>query len=214
MLKNRLGLKYLEMYCLLFNFKAVVFDVKWKLKTGSFTLKNSRRPMIDMVFSSFSSRILKYPGSSIKASVSLKGMECTDGTTPGTLYPHLVRAKERDSESGDNFFSMMVEVEPLDGLADTRVQVRMLPLEVVFNPVAIRSVLAFFNTQAKNKVGFTDGQISALRVAAMGTFQGITVQTRMGLESAVEDHKTLDLLIDIDAPICVFPEKYTLFFNV
>jgi vacuolar protein sorting-associated protein 13A/C len=166
-----------------------VFDVKWKLKTGSFTLKHASSPMVDIVFQSFSSRILKYPGSSVKASVSLEGMECTDGTTPGTLYPHLIRAKKLgDTDGGENFFSMEVELEPLDGLADTRVQVRMLPLEVVFNPVAIRAVLAFFGGHAKHKMGFSEGQISALRAAAMGTFQGISVQTRLGLENAIEDH--------------------------
>lgn len=84
----------------------------------------------------------------------------------------------------------------------------MLPLEVVFNPVAIRSILAFFSMPKEDKVLFTDGQLSALRMAAMGTFQGLSTQTRMGLESAIDEHSTLDLLVDIDAPIFVFPEKY------
>jgi vacuolar protein sorting-associated protein 13A/C len=103
---------------------------------------------------------------------------------------------------------MDIELDPLDGRADYCVGVRMRPLEVVFNPVAIRAVIGFF-TQAKdsNKVGFSDEQMSALRGMAMGKLQGVGVGTRMGLEHAIEEHKTLDLKIDIDAPIFVFPEN-------
>jgi vacuolar protein sorting-associated protein 13A/C len=69
---------------------AVVFDVRWKLGTGSFTLKRKGERMLDMVFQRLSSRILSYT-EGIRGIVELGGMECSDGTTPGTLYPHLVR---------------------------------------------------------------------------------------------------------------------------
>lgn len=77
-----------------------MFDINWALKSGSFTIKNganeNRFTMLDMVFERFSSRIQSYPGSSVRVNVELAGMECTDGTTPGTLYPHLIRAKKHE----------------------------------------------------------------------------------------------------------------------
>lgn len=165
--------------------------------------------MLVMLFESFSANLLMYPGSSLSARISLEGMECSDGTTAGTIYPHLIKAKKH-SDGGVDFFTLTFEHQPLDERADNCINIRMLPLQVVYNPVAIKSIISFFTVPASKSSAFSDGQISALRAAAMGTFQGITTQTRLGLEHAIEDHKTLDLKVDIDAPIFIFPERYSL----
>lgn len=94
---------------------------------------------------------------------------------------------------------MVVEHQPLDLRADNAVQIQMLPLEVVYNPAVIKNVLSFVET---------DNELVALRAVAASTIEGITSQTRLGLEFAIEEHKTLDLMVGISAPIFIFPEKY------
>lgn len=50
--------------------------------------------------------------------------------------------------------------------------------------------------------------ILTLQEVAGDTFEGFKQQTRAGLEYALEQHTTLDMKIDMDAPIIIIPERY------
>lgn len=207
--------------------------IRFTLKRGSLTIRKNPRSkspinLIYLSYTGFAADVIQYPFGSYKADVSLKGMLCTDGSTPGTLYPNLIKAKEkkegmedRTSQSGIistakpsfsdhniNFFNMRVEIKPLDDRADSAVEVKMLPLEVVYNPDAIKALISFFNNPYSNydSVTFGGGELSAIK-AAKDTIQDITSQTRLSLEHAIQEHSTLALKIDVDAPIFIFPEK-------
>ena len=83
----------------------------------------------------------------------------------------------------------------------------MLPLQVVFNPNSIKSMINFFTVPTKDVFIFTDGQINAIKDAVTDTFTDITTHSLIGIEYAIEEHKTLALTIDIEAPIFIFPES-------
>ncbi|KAJ3227354.1 hypothetical protein HK099_002420 [Clydaea vesicula] len=190
---------------------AVLFNLSWLLNTGSLSIKSGKRSkqpkeLMKVIFSKFSANILKFAKvGSYLADVSLQGMECIDGTTSSKVYTHLVKAKQ--AVKGDSkFFQMVAELKPLDERADNAVQIRMLPLEVVYNPAAIKSLVSFFTPPSDNEIE-SGTQFTTLKAAAQNTFQGITNQTRLGLEYAIEEHKTLDLKVDIDAPVFIFPEN-------
>jgi vacuolar protein sorting-associated protein 13A/C len=50
------------------------------------------------------------------------------------------------------------------------------------------------------------------KAVAEGALQGVTSQSKAGLLFAIEEHKTLDLSVEADAPIFIIPLKY-LFLN-
>ena len=52
--------------------------------------------------------------------------------------------------------------------------------------------------------------INALMEVAGDTFEEFKQQTRAGLEYALDQHTTLALDIDMDAPVIIIPEKYAL----
>lgn len=49
--------------------------------------------------------------------------------------------------------------------------------------------------------------VNALMAVAGDTFEGFKLQTRAGLEFALETHTTFDLNVDMDAPIIIIPER-------
>ena len=50
-----------------------------------------------------------------------------------------------------------------------------------------------------------------IQAYAQEKISSIAQQTRAGLNYAIEQHKTLELVVDISAPIFIFPERYFLF---
>jgi len=43
---------------------------------------------------------------------------------------------------------------------------------------------------------------------ASETLEGLRKDTRAGLEYALQTHKTIDLQVDINAPVIIIPEEY------
>ncbi|KAJ1339755.1 hypothetical protein BSLG_005661 [Batrachochytrium salamandrivorans] len=83
------------------------------------------------------------------------------------------------------FFSIKFEHKPLDGSVDDALTVKMLPLEIVLNPYALRTL-----------------------AVAQDAIQEVTTQTRTNLEFAIEGHRSLNLKIEVDAPIFLIPTNF------
>ncbi|ORY51917.1 hypothetical protein BCR33DRAFT_712120 [Rhizoclosmatium globosum] len=184
----------------------VLMHVEWSLRKGSLALKkkNMAGDFVSVVFDNFTAKINHYP-SSVTGNISLGGMTVADGTTPGTLYPFLIQAiqdKGIPSQGFEKqpFFSLDFEHNPLDERADEAITLKMLPLQVVLNPLAINGVIDFLAVPSSESYAIT---------AIKSVAQGITAQTRAGLEFALSKHRTLDAKIDIAAPIFVLPESCT-----
>lgn len=52
--------------------------------------------------------------------------------------------KSYDSALQNSFFKLHFDHNPLDGRADDAVSITMLPLEVIYNPLAINNLVSFF----------------------------------------------------------------------
>ncbi|KAJ3015263.1 hypothetical protein HKX48_004689 [Thoreauomyces humboldtii] len=212
---------------------AALITVRSLLKRGSLTLRNSpgsgENVLISLVFQDFQAAVTQYVAA-IAGKITLGNMTLNDRTTPNSLYPTLIRAKNHKQDGVDGqvsllsicfgresyvfsdvprqlsgpFFTMELEHNPLDGRADDAVSIVMLPLEVIYNPVAIKTLVSFF-TPPKSE----SDTIYTIQAAAQGTFEGLTAQTKATLEYAVADHKTLDLKIDFAAPIFLLPQSCT-----
>ena len=189
--------------------------------------------IIALVFDSFSADALQLTDS-VSGKIALGGFRVYDGTTPDSLYPQIVRVKDIEGSSGsrgasrqtsldvggtdnalaelsdgmdkdkdekvDPFFVMEVEQNPLDGHADTALTVRMRHLEIIYHKGYVEAVVAFFKPPASQLES-----ISALLDAAGQTLDGIRKETRAGLEYALEQHRTVDIRVDMNAPIIIIP---------
>lgn len=101
------------------------------------------------------------------------------------------------------FLVVEYQRKPLNKKADQSIKVNMRHLEIIYNPTIIQGILSFLTAHSKDNESF-----DALIEVAGDTIEGFKQQTRAGLEYVLETHSTLDLDVDIDAPIIVIPERY------
>ncbi|KAG9326243.1 hypothetical protein KVV02_000958 [Mortierella alpina] len=213
----------------------ILFAIDAKLRTGSFALKKDphgvNATIFSIVFDTFVANILQRTDN-FRAGIALGGLTCIDGTTQNTLYPKIIRVKEAETQKGlmshvsdgdtvyggegsqdkesasglplNPFFSVNFEHNPLDAHADNVLEVKMRHLEILYNPKTVDTVVEFFKPPPSEA-----DSINALLEVAGDTLEGLAAQTRAGLEYALEEHKRLDLRVDMDAPVMIFPESCT-----
>jgi len=210
--------------------EAIKLQVDMNLKTGSFTLRRDphgkRRDILRLLFDDFSTEFVQRTDSTL-VDLSLGGMRLYDGSTEGNLYEQMLMVKDapvpekdrvrelddddedkdaeqEDDDEQDPFFSMSLERNPLDNRADTALTVKLKALEIVYNPNFVVQVSKFFKPPEKHTES-----IGALMETAGSTVEGLRQQTRAGLEFALQEHKTIDVQLDLQAPLIIVPDTVT-----
>ena len=209
--------------------ESVKLQLESSLRTGSFTLKRDPHgtaiEILSMMFDNFQAKFLQRPDSML-ADVSLGGLRINDGTTKGSLFPQIVNVKDMTSDAvnksiekvsesaedqkvkekaaADSLFHLIFEQNPLDESADSAVTMKLKSIEVIYNPEFIVQIAKFFQPPERHMES-----IGALLETAGATVEGIRQQTRAGLEFALEEHKTLNANLDIQAPLIIIPESIT-----
>jgi len=197
----------------------VKMELNASLSTGSFTLRQSphgtKTDLLSLHFDLFKAKALKRPDS-VLADISLGGFRVNDGTTPDSLFKEIVRVKdapdreqarrlsivELEDSSHETFFDLQVEQNPLDGQGDFAVTAKLKPLEIVWNPNFVIGVVDFFKPPERHMESIT-----ALMESAGATVEGLRQQTRAGLEFALEEHKTFNAKLDLQAPLIIIPQS-------
>lgn len=212
---------------------AIKLRLTTMLQRGSFTLRSQERgvDVISLLFSGLQAEATQRVDN-LDFSISLGNMKILDGTTPNTMYPEIVRVKSEDdssrdiepestvgfsqepdaltrrlsnaSKQADPFFFAKYEYKPLDERADHGVTLRLGSTEIIYHRAYVEAVSAFFEPPESELE-----LIGALIDAASDTIEGIRKQTRAGLENALENHKTVDMNVDVKAPIIIVPEDVT-----
>lgn len=213
--------------------EAVKLQVDMSLKEGSFTLKRDphgeANKMLQLVFQGFDTKFLQRTDSML-AEVSLETMKLIDGTTKESLFTELLHIKQDssisddqriqdvsddktlsgvgeeddDDEAPDPFFALTFEKNPLDNHADSALAVKLKGMEFVHNPRFVTEVAKFFKPPERHMES-----IGALMETAGATVEGIRQQTRAGLEYALQEHKTIDVKLDLQAPLIIIPDSVT-----
>lgn len=196
---------------------AIKLQVDASLSTGSFTLRQSphggRVDLLSLHFDVFKAKALKRTDS-ILADISLGGFRVNDGTTPDSLFKEIVRVKdapdinrqkrlsiaELETSTRETFFDLQIEQNPLDGDSDFAVTAKLKPLEIVWNPSFVVGIVDFFKPPDRHMESIT-----ALMESAGATVEGLRQQTRAGLEFALEEHKTINAKLDLQAPLIIVP---------
>ncbi|KAI7043547.1 vacuolar protein sorting-associated protein 13 [Hortaea werneckii] len=214
--------------------EAVKLQVDMNLKTGSFTLRKDphgkKTDILRLLFDDFSTEFIQRTDSTL-VDLSLGGMRLYDGSTEGNLYEQMLHVKDAppipdsqriqelgedgkpsskaededdEDEEQDPFFSMSFEQNPLDGHADSALNLKLKAMEIIYNPNFVVQVTKFFQPPEKHMES-----IGALMETAGSTVEGLRQQTRAGLEYALTEHKTLDVQLDLQAPLIVVPDSVT-----
>lgn len=207
----------------------VKLQINWSLRAGSFTLKKDPHgaaiEVMKLVFDNFRAKALQRPDSYL-LDLDLGGLKMYDGTTPGTLYPQIVKVKDSlpepsqqrstdddelaseasadDLVDEDSLFHLQLEKNPLESDADSAVNVKLKSIEVIYNPRFIVGIVKFFEPPQLHM-----DSIGALLDTAGATVEGLRQQTRAGLEFALEEHKKVDAHFDVHAPLIIIPESIT-----
>ena len=210
--------------------ETVKLQIESSLRTGSFTLKRdpqgTAHEVLSLMFDNFQAKALQRPDS-LLADISLGGLRVYDGTTKGSQFPQIVKVKDTDAvpkevgdeESKDNeenldevsqldkskeesLFHLIFEKNPLDGSADSAINMKLKSIEVIYNPQFIVEIAKFFKPPERHMES-----IGALMETAGATVEGLRQQTRAGLEFALQEHKTINAQLDIQAPLIIIPES-------
>ncbi|KAH7312762.1 hypothetical protein B0I35DRAFT_481183 [Stachybotrys elegans] len=201
--------------------EAVKLCLEAALGTGSFTLRRNQnhelRDLLSLHFDVFKAKALQRKDSML-ANLSLGGLRVNDGTTPNSLYPEIVRVKDApdakknkrlsiadlENPESEPFFQFEFEQNPLEREGDIALVGKMRPLEVVWNPNFVVGIADFFRPPERHM-----DSIAALMESAGATVEGIREQTRAGLEFALEEHKTINAELDLQAPLIIVPVSIT-----
>lgn len=217
--------------------EAIKLQVDMSLREGSFTLKRDPHgkaaEILKLVFEGFDTKFLQRTDSML-VDLSLETMKLFDGTTEGNLFPQMLNIKqspaipddkrieevkddepaakdddadELDEEDGppqDPFFALTFEQNPLDNHADSALTMNLKGMEFVYNPKFAVDVAKFFKPPERHMES-----IGALMETAGATVEGIRQQTRAGLEYALQEHKTIDAKLDLQAPLIIVPDTVT-----
>ncbi|KAK3676016.1 Vacuolar protein sorting-associated protein 13 [Recurvomyces mirabilis] len=217
--------------------EAIKLQVDMSLKTGSFTLRRDphkkNTDILHLSFDDFSTEFVQRTDSTL-VDLSLGGMRLFDGSTEGNLFEQMLKVKdaaplpaskrvqelgddegdekfedapEKEAEEDDEqepFFNMSLEQNPIDGHADTAVNLKLKAMEIIYNPNFVVQVTKFFKPPEQHMES-----IGALMETAGSTVEGLRQQTRAGLEFALQEHKTIDLQLDLQAPLIIVPDSVT-----
>lgn len=197
-----------------------------------------RTDILKLLFDDFSTELVQRTDSTL-VDLSLGGMRLFDGSTEGNLFEQMLQVKDAPStpagqriqeltdddksrtdatpsekttqsrideedEGQEPFFSMGFEQNPLDGRADSALTVKLKAMEIVYNPNFVVQVTKFFKPPEKHMES-----IGALMETAGSTVESLRQQTRAGLEYALQEHKTVDVQLDLQAPLIIVPDSVT-----
>ncbi|XP_046391664.1 vacuolar protein sorting-associated protein 13 [Ischnura elegans] len=144
----------------------------------------------------------------LRVIAGMRLLEVAGRPQPGSegISPLLVASDVSKSVSSDSSFELLhilFETEPLDGECDQRLILQAAPLQIVYDALTIDSVMAVFSPP--------EGVAAEkLKAAAMSGLDDIKERSATGMQYAIDQHKKLDLSINIMSSRILIPQKGTL----
>ncbi|XP_035998092.1 vacuolar protein sorting-associated protein 13D isoform X2 [Fundulus heteroclitus] len=221
--------------------------LEFLLEKGGVTLFHEERRantmhesgVIQLEFSGVKVMVESLPRSeSSLLSVKLGSLFLRDLTTQGTMFPFLVSPKmdkvvvalnqsmsqhstatECDAEWTSPVFEMIYERNPVRCKFERRLEVNTSPLNIIYNPQAMKKVTEFFYKGRVHTSGFGYQSELELRVAeaARRQYDKLKKQTKAEIRQTIdqllvgefiENCKRWTMKLDICAPQVVFPDNF------
>ena len=183
--------------------------INLQLFKGSITLVSASGPTRNVVLAAemggLLGRILKRP-TTVRAEFKMNHLELLERFVEGSLFPKLVASKNSNSFSmvdDGPFFSLAYDQLSSNPDADSFVQLKMKPLIVVLNHLAAQHMIDF----ALPKRCLT--LLDSLKSAATPHLAQLQTRTRSGMQHALEQHKAIDVNVEMAAPLLLIPSDCT-----
>lgn len=188
----------------------VKYEAFVTLKKGGASIKRYKeKDLAEVIFEGCSVSLFQRTDSFL-ANFQLNEFRVEDGTGT-TLYKHIVSVKQTQpkidnsvsdtvSKYKDPFFRISFEQNPLDGSADSKVLGKLKSMTIFYNTRFIEEVMKFFSPPRMHLE-----TVGAIMNVAEATVEGLTTQTRIGLQYALDEHKTMNVKLDLQAPLVILP---------
>ncbi|EPX71146.1 DUF1162 domain-containing protein [Schizosaccharomyces octosporus yFS286] len=191
-----------------------VFNIS--IDRGSFSIisksENKNSMIIQQRFEGFETECLVRPRS-FKLKVSLQDLDVLDGVTNPNFPPTKVvfckdsdGIKESNSKIPENYrehlFFLLFDSYSLDSKASSVLLVHLRTLILVYNRTCVERLIEFFLPSRTKLEHVTEWSYSAA-----AKVMNLARQTRASLDYALEQHKTADMTIDLQAPLIVVRQK-------
>ncbi|KAF2077768.1 hypothetical protein CYY_000889 [Polysphondylium violaceum] len=158
----------------------------------------------DMVFieALYSGLSLKFEqrNEGIKLQAGIKLFEVYDQFTKKTHFPKIIGAVA--AKSTGSFASAIVDTRPPDKSIDLFVELNVDPLNVIVTKPLILKVVDFFHDPSID--------LTNISTRAGNHIVNFTERAKVQLQDAIDQHKTLALSVNIQAPVIVVPENVTI----
>lgn len=175
----------------------------FSIKKGSTTLKSGLKHLdiLSAVFKSFSLSFTTQ-NESFQLKASLESMKLLDRYIPNTSFPYIIRPLKTKKETDSPFFSMCLDYKPPDSSQHKyRLNLQMLPLEVIYNKPCFDQIAAFFKIKGHSTI------LSELESAAIEHLEALKNRTANTIVKELTDRTLFDIAINISAPKVLIPEN-------
>ncbi|XBW38293.1 hypothetical protein QEN19_003882 [Hanseniaspora menglaensis] len=186
----------------------VTLNVVNNLKSGflKFKSRETNKAIAELFFSNAKTRLFQRPRS-FGFQFELNTFSIEDKSSQAT-YRNIVKVnsfmndtKEETQMSNEDFFTVYFEKNPLNNEdADSVLNIKLNTMSIYYNAHFINKIAQFFKTSDE-----LHETLAAVISSAGNTVEGWTQQTRLGLEAIIEDHKNIDLNLDLKAPLIILP---------
>lgn len=205
----------------------ISLQVDIALRTGNFRLRRDPHAVtpVDIAavfFNGFKARFIQR-SAAFSMQLSLEELQIDD-KSGSTLYENVVsmtqplsgkppRETHKDDapemaalmeRQGSEFFYLAFETHPADGKSDSLLYVKTKGVTIYYSAKFVENIVKFFQPPKTHLE-----TIGALMNAAGATVEGLRNQTRIGLEYALQEHKTVDLRMELEAPLILLPLSVT-----
>eukprot|EP00727_Mastigamoeba_balamuthi_P013170 m51a1_g8476 hypothetical protein (937) ;mRNA; r:503405-507339 len=176
----------------------VQFKVNLDLKELSLDLigsKSGEGSLVKGALQSINVGVVQRPAN-LTVDLGVKSFSIVDSYTPGSCYKAMLTTVPRDA--GAPFLEVGLDLNPMDGHADTAVKVKMSSMEVVICKPLIDRMSDFF-------VPKDELDLTTMKSLASDQLKNIVKASRVQLEIAAQNHKRLDLEVVVEAPCVIIP---------
>lgn len=188
--------------------KAQLVKVNFCLGEGSFSISQDptvEQSMVTLLFTELSAQFVKRP-KTVAVEVALKDLSLSENLLPNTLFRELIKikpAKAGSPTSDKPLLFISFDQMATNPSADAEVHLELRPLFIIANLITVDKLLKFLLNPK------TMPLLDAVKAEAKNAIDAAGVKTRANLQRSLEEHKGMDLHVDIDAPIIMIPEDPT-----
>lgn len=179
-----------------------LLEIDFSLRSAGMRLKAGDMSLASAGFEGVSANFINKPDS-FSYEMGLAKFSVSD-LTHQNQFSELITLQNADSQSAtgepEDFLWLFFEHHPASKIADSNLFFKSKSLVIVHNARLLESVIKFFAVPPDQ--GET---VDAILSAANKTVEELREQTRIGLEYALEHHKTLNLQLDVKAPTIILP---------